>query len=128
MHPYTDSIDQPITEGDYILYPVAAGSSSAHFNIGRIAEIDPLVEITEENGRKHWYYKSMAVRGQHKRGSGVYNPTTDPTKQYRLRVRRVRQRGAAPWTENKDALSTLVNVDRIVVITAIYKPRPGDNV
>ena len=130
MHPYfTDSLDNPIAEGDIILYPVCSGSSSAHYHLARVAEIDPIV--TADDGKD--YFKSMAVRPPSKRGEGVpYSQKhiyKDPTKRYRLRVERIRERGHRPWNDSTGmAKSFILNVDRVVVVTPIYNPRPDDRV
>ncbi len=126
---FTDSLDNPIYEDDIVLYPVAYGSSSAHYNIGRVLELEPMVRVEDEH-RPRWYYKSMAVRAPKKRGAGIYDNKVpdDPSKRYRMHVRRIRESGRAPWGTNKDSRSTILNVDRVVVITDIYNPLPGDNV
>lgn len=132
--PFTDYLGNPIAVGDIIIYPTAAGSSSADMNVAVVKEIDPIVE---ELGRPGSYcYESMRHKPGHATVSfpmkTVPNPEEGgqprtilvpaPERAYGLKVRKLkdgtRDFGAYSY-ENPERLFTIRNVDRVTVVTRL---------
>lgn len=131
--PFTDYLGNPINDGDVIVYPTAAGSSSADMNVAVVKEIDPIVE---ELGSPSLYcYASMRTKANH---ATVPFPTNNvenddpngpkwkrvpaPERAYGLKVRKLkdgrREFGKLSF-ENPERIFTLRNVDRVTVVTSL---------
>ena len=140
---FTDHLDNPINAGDVITYPVAWGSSSANINLAKVVEVDPIVKSQDGRWRylrndhkspsKRGYgisYPKRALPGPDPSGRGRWGLVDDPEKAYRLVVNRIRENGTALKTgkayDDPNREVYLTNVDRVVVITSIYRPRPED--
>ena len=138
---FTDFLDNPISVGDIVTYPVASGSSSADMVIAYVVEIDPIVKGADG----YWRFASMEAKSPSKRGYGCsyprrtqrtgpgrydYEHVDDPSKAYRIRVKRIRdgQNSLTPGGsyDNAERVVTVHNVDRVTVVTPLYTPRPED--
>lgn len=129
MSPFTDYLGNPINPGDIVIYPTCTGSSSADTNLGRVAEIIPLVPkpgtwlSTGCNSRQPYVREDQ----QFKRGATEYFPTRynrltkqfdqDKSLHYVLRIQRY---SGDAWG---DKLHFIKNVNRVTVVTSLTSIR-----
>jgi len=122
---YEDALGNPISAGDKIVYATAQGSSSPELQRAIVENVDPVVKdpITGEKkyeGQKKPRYGGYSVNyPMRKQFFGPawhnYKLVDHPPWMYRLQVRRCND----DWSFDGDRLTTIHNVDRVIVITRL---------
>jgi hypothetical protein len=129
---FTDFLHNPINPGDVVVYPQAAGSSSAKIQMGRVLAIDPMVKRPDPRYGEQVFYESKQPKpGEYVSGprwpgqtfrnqaTGDWDFVPDNSKAYRLRMQRLEwDNDLGVWTEDGHPV-WILNVDRVTVVTGL---------
>lgn len=134
MPQYTDYLDNPISVGDIVVYPRQRGSSAADLNTAVVVAIDDIIpnnpsdpkdcsgQLHKDRRQKSPPYRTIISRLL-QNGAHANDYERDDSKAYMLSVKRIRDGSRSGTVYNPERITTLKNVDRVIVVTSLTSQR-----